>query len=68
MNEYSSAFLAALSPRVVWAVSMCAMAIGGVMFRFLPHETGEHMAVARGLAGGVGTVVFAGLLYWWHFS
>ena len=29
------------------------------MFRYLPHEDGEHAAVARGLAGGVGMVLYA---------
>ena len=55
-------------PQVVWAVSMCAMTAAGVMFRYLPREDAEQAAVARGLAGGVGMVLFALALYWWHFS
>ena len=54
-------------PHVVWAVSMCAMTAAGVMFRYLPREDAEHAAVARGLVGGVGMVLYALALYWWHF-
>ena len=55
-------------PHLVWLVSMCAMTASGLMFRYLPHEDGEHAAVARGLAGGVGMVLFTRALYWWHVS
>ena len=55
-------------PQLVWLVSMCAMTVAGLMFRYLPQEHGEQAAVARGLAGGVGMVLFVLALYWWHFS
>ena len=55
-------------PQLVWLVSMCAMTAAGLMFRYLPHEDGEYAAVARGLAGGVGMVLFALALSLWHFS
>ena len=55
-------------PQLVWVASMCAMTAAGLMFRYLPHEDGEHAAVARGLVGGVGMVLFALALSWWHFS
>ena len=55
-------------PHVVWAVSMWAMVVAGLMFRYLPREDAEHAAVARGLAGGVGMVLYVLVVYWWHFS
>ena len=54
-------------PQVVWFLSMGAMTVAGLMFRYLPREYGEHAAVARGLAGGVGMVLYGLALYWWHF-
>ncbi len=55
-------------PQVVWFLSMGAMTVAGLMFRYLPREAGEHAVIARGLAGGVGMVLYALTLYWWHFS
>ena len=54
--------------QLVWFFSMGAMTVAGLMFRYLPREDGEHAAVARGLAGGVGMVLYATALYWWHLS
>ena len=54
--------------QLVWFFSMGAMTVAGLMFRYLPHEDGEHAAVARGLASGVGMVLYATALYWWHSS
>ena len=55
-------------PHVVWFVSMAALSVAGLLFRYLPREDAEHAAVARGLAGGVGMVLYAVALYWWHCS
>ena len=62
MNEW------VVSPRAVWACSMFAMVVGGVMFRVRPREPGEQVATARGVVGGVWMVLFARALFWWHFS
>ena len=62
MNEW------VVSPHAVWACSMFAMVVGGVMFRLLPREPGEQVATARGVVGGVWMVLFALTLSWWHFS
>ena len=55
-------------PHVVWCVSMGALTVAGLMFRYLPREDAEHAAVARGLVGGVGMVLYVLAVYWWHFS